>query len=339
MTEEEKDEYARAERALQREELETALPMLRRLAEAGSAEAQHSLLWCYSRGSHGVPIDESAAEYWLKKLAETAEGGNVTAQEILWHHYGWKDDARAQAEYWCRKAAENGNASAQHNLWEEIREHSPEEAAPWLAKALAQEHPETLWKHSFSLYEGCEPSEEALRLVKRAAEQGHALAKEYLGYVEKGLDADRDYICAERAWEDGEWDDGAKETALSMFRRSAEAGSADAQYRLLHFYSFGYGVPVDESVADYWFDKLTETAERGDVKAQEHMWDCSGPGEEAEYWHLMAAENGCGRAQHDLWWKLRKELPEKAAYWLGKALAQEYPETLWMHAQLSGKTV
>ena len=86
-----------------------------KLAEQGSAGAQHNLGFSYSNGQ-GVPQDYKQAVKWYRKAAEQ---GSVNAQYNLAIRYdngqGVPQDYK-QAVKWYRKAAEQGYADAQHNL-------------------------------------------------------------------------------------------------------------------------------------------------------------------------------------------------------------------------------
>ena len=137
------DVYARAIRAWSERDIKTALPLLRRFAEAGSADALWTLYLIYVWGQ-GVPTDHAEAGYWLKKLTELAENGNVEAQVILRHDHIFGQNIPQdfeRAKYWWLKAAENGDGSAQHDLWLDYEsgnffEKSPEKAVYWFRKAL-----------------------------------------------------------------------------------------------------------------------------------------------------------------------------------------------------------
>jgi TPR repeat protein len=86
------------------------------LADQGHAGAQYHIGFSYLKG-HGVPQDFVRGMAWLRKAAEQ---GDVSAQYLLgamYHHgnQGVQKDAGAAAA-WFRKAAEQGYAPAQHLL-------------------------------------------------------------------------------------------------------------------------------------------------------------------------------------------------------------------------------
>ena len=78
---------------------------------------------------------------------------------------------------------------------------------------------------------------EAARWFRPAAEQGHAVAQYYLGYMySRGEGMPRD---------------DAK--AVFWYRQAAERGHAGAQHNLAFMYAAGRGLPKDEVQAYAWF--------------------------------------------------------------------------------------
>jgi uncharacterized protein len=77
----------------------------------------------------------------------------------------------------------------------------------------------------------------ALRLFRRAADQGYAPAMTDLAVMyEKGEGTPRDYAAAAK-WYQEAWDRG---------------GEKWAAYRLAHFYENGLGVEKNQAVANFW---------------------------------------------------------------------------------------
>jgi TPR repeat protein len=109
------DDLKVAEDAYLRGDFETALRLVRPLAEDGNVQAQSILGTLYSRGS-GVPKDLAAAVEWYRKAAEQ---GDVRAQHNLGVMYltgrGVKKSP-AEGARWVRKAADQGDAVAQYRL-------------------------------------------------------------------------------------------------------------------------------------------------------------------------------------------------------------------------------
>jgi TPR repeat protein len=100
-----------AEAAYKRGDYETAVRLLRQLAEQGDAQAQYNLGLMYD--GHGVPQDYVESLKWYRMAAEQ---GHANAQLFLGLMYKKgkgipQDDA--ESVRWYRKAAEQGDANAQ----------------------------------------------------------------------------------------------------------------------------------------------------------------------------------------------------------------------------------
>ncbi len=90
--------------------------------------------------------------------------------------------------------------------------------------------------------------------------------------------------------------------ALEALRAAAEAGDAEAQYRLGMLYGNGEGVPLDHTRAEHWF---TQSARQGHETALLTLaWMyASGAGVEmdddrARELYLLAADKGSAKAQY-----------------------------------------
>lgn len=90
--------------------------------------------------------------------------------------------------------------------------------------------------------------------------------------------------------------------ALDALRDAAEAGDAEAQYRLGMLYGNGEGVPLDHAKAEHWF---TKSARQGHEKALLTLaWMyASGAGiamdeDRARELYLLAADKGSAKAQY-----------------------------------------
>lgn len=85
---------------------------VRKNAEAGNAQSQYLLGWCYGNGSNGVVKSYEKAVIWLEK---SAQQGYEAAQYYLGWCYYYGHGVRKNAEkalYWYGKAAEQGNSEA-----------------------------------------------------------------------------------------------------------------------------------------------------------------------------------------------------------------------------------
>jgi TPR repeat protein len=56
----------------------------------------------------------------------------------------------------------------------------PVEAAKWYQRAFEQEHPETLYLYAVRLFRDGQPTEEAISLLRRAADKGFKQAEHVL---------------------------------------------------------------------------------------------------------------------------------------------------------------
>jgi TPR repeat protein len=93
---------------------------------------------------------------------------------------------------------------------------------------------------------------EAARLYRKAADQGHANAQLNLGNMyNNGYEVKQDYA-----------------EAVRWYRKAADQGDADAQSNLGFMHRFGYGVKQDYAKAVRWYRKA---ADQGDTDAQESV--------------------------------------------------------------------
>ena len=144
----------------------------------------------------------------------------------------------AAALDWCQKAADHGLVAAQYELGQ-IYEH------PW--------RPEL---QDFA---------EAAKWYEKAADQGYANAQEELGGMyEFGLGVPTDYAEAEKWFAKAQdyfsiakmYDNVARNRPLAAkwYRRLADQGNKDAEFRLGEMYRNGTGVPLDYASAHMWFN-------------------------------------------------------------------------------------
>ena len=204
----------------------------------------------------------------VRLLHPLAEQGNVHAQSILGVMYetgqGVPQD-HAAAVFWYRKAAEQGDASAQRHLQELLGRAAPAVAGPFEDGVAA---------HNRADYGT------ALRLWRPLADQGDASAQYNLGLMyAEGQGVPQDYAAA-----------------MSWYRKAAEQGNAGAQYNLGYMYNNGLGVPQDYAAAAAWYRKA---ADQGQARAQTNLglMYAEGQGVPQDYvqahmwWNLAAAQN------------------------------------------------
>ena len=135
---------------------EEAARQLEPLAEQGDANAQHRLAILYFYG-HGVPEDENRA---LELARRSAEAGNVDAMFLVGNIYVFGHTAPNEAD-------------------------DPDlEAAKWFYEAASREHAEAEYNLGLLFLAGkgvIRSQEEAMKWIGRAAEHGHAGARNFLG--------------------------------------------------------------------------------------------------------------------------------------------------------------
>jgi hypothetical protein len=108
--------------------------------------------------------------------------------------------------------------------------------------------------------------------------------------------------------------------AITRYRKAAEQGSADAQFRLGTIYYFGQGIPQDYQEAAIWYRKA---AEQGSAYAQFNLGIMYYRGlgvlrdyREAAQWFTRAAEGGHTKAQYNM----------AVTYYDGQGVLEDYVE-------------
>ena len=323
-----------------------ALEWFRKAAAQGHAAAQNHLGLVYAEG-RGVEQDDAKALEWFRKAAAQ---GHAAAQNHLGLVYAEgrgveQDDAKALE--WFRKAAAQGHAAAQYHLglvYAEGRgvEQDDAKALEWFRKAAAQGHA-AAQNHLGLVYaegRGVEQDDaKALEWFRKAAAQGHAAAQNYLGLMfSSGRSTPRNHdevkLYAKHAGQDNSdvqyqfglnEQDGAK--AMEWFRKAAEQGNVDAQFKLVwafdndsvfwlknsakqghslsqyllgSMYAKGQGVEQDDAKALEWFRKAAN---------QQDTW-----GNFSQYYLGLMYAEGRGVEQDDA----------KALGWFRKAVAQDH---------------
>lgn len=206
----------------------------------------------------------------------------------------------------CKKAAEQGDASAQNALGDIFRygsdvvQKDAAEAIKWYKKAAEQLYDYALNNLGDCYYygEGVEQDYvKAAKWYKQAAERGNEYAPDNLELLIQKLD------------------------------NAAEQGDASAQYTLGVCCANGYGVERNEEVARKLF---LMAAEHGDAMAQwrlGHDHFTKGNYAEAVKWLTLSAEHGCVFAQSTLAYMYNegkgvKENETEALKWYTKAAEQ-----------------
>lgn len=165
-------------------------------------------------------------EQALECFRKAAEQGNASAQNNLGTCYFWghgveKDEL--QGVYWLRKAVEQGNATAHLNLY-------------------------YCYSNGGNVVQKDE--QQAIYWLRKAAEQGNAEAQFRLGvyHINKGTEKD-------------------DEQAVYWYKKAAEQGNVAAQVDLAVCYEEGVGAPQDIQYAVFWYRKAAEQGNEDAIDA------------------------------------------------------------------------
>ena len=167
---------------------ELALRLMEECAKLGDPVACYLTALWYHEGV-GAPVDLKRSTHWLTRLEKLAEQDDHEAQWEVGQHYRFGDLLPLnieRANYWLERAADGGHGDAQHHLaWylETGQYNYPvnaDAAAGWYRRAYEQEHPETLYMFAVKQFRDGRPTEEAIGLLKKAADKGFKQAAEML---------------------------------------------------------------------------------------------------------------------------------------------------------------
>jgi TPR repeat protein len=309
------------------------------LAGRGHAQAQYRIgrLYFYGRG---VEQDISEAAEWYRKAAEQGHARSQSNLAIMYEEGSGLPRDDEQAARWYAKAAEQGRAVSQNNLgrmYEEGRgvPQDEERAAELYARAARQGHAEAQYRLGRMYEEGRgvpADSKKAEKWLRKAAKNGYAAAQLPTGPPQKQV------VAREGAWVEIEIDDefdrglerdldtgsipagaaaatagdfdaglaaherGDYATAAREWQPLAEAGDAEAQFRLGTLYRLGQGLPEDRTAAGRWY---LEAAQQGHPMAMYYLGFMYLRGRgvakdkdlaRACVWFSLAAEHGVGDA-------------------------------------------
>ena len=156
-----------------------------------------------------------------------------------------------------------------------------------------------------------------------------------------GDDGDTELAAGNEAYEAQSY-----ESAIKHFRKAAEKGNAEAQFKLGYCLYQGLGMEQDYAEAVKWFRKA---AEQGLVEAQFNLGLCfyQGQGTEQDYaeagnWFRKAAEQGLAEAQSNLGLCFYQGLGTEqdyaeAVYWYRKSAEQGHAEAQYNLGVCTGK--
>lgn len=146
-----------------------------------------------------VMMAGAQTEEGKQRLAK-AQAGDAEAQESIgcYYYYGWEGFSKNSAEAckWYRKAAENGNADAQRNMYLNRGEFglSDDEAVQWLRKAAENGHDDAQRELGMKYHWGelglPEDNDQAIKWCLKSANQGNEVAMFDLGLIYEDINKD-----------------------------------------------------------------------------------------------------------------------------------------------------
>lgn len=238
-----------------------------------------------------------------EQIREAADEGNAIAlymmAEYFWEGYGVQPINQQKRIAYFKKSYEAGYAVAGYDVaaslpdgspeQKEIRNHAKDNILELANEGDVFAQASAAWGYREG-YGTAVDHVEAVKWVRKAAEQGFARAQYDLGdmyYYGRGVEQ-------------------SYEKAAEWYQKAAEQGLARAQYKLGDMYDIGIGVEKSYEKAAEWFLKA---AEQGFARAQCKlglMYE-NGTGVERSYkkareWYLKAAEQGFADAIIKLRW-------------------------------------
>ena len=246
---------------------EEITPTILAEAKSGNADAQARVGRAYWQGA-GVPKDYVQAVFWLRKAADQ---GNSTAQLGLGIIYdGALEEVKGvpqdytQAASWYRKAAEQGNDVAEFMLG---RLYANGLGVPQdYAQAAA-------WYRKAAAEQGgmsasAQSALGALYLYGRGVPKDYAEAAAWYRKAADQDDADGEMHLGVIYFYGNQGIPRDYAQAAAWYRKAADHGNDSAQYFLGQLYESGQGVPQDYAQAAAWFQKA---ADQSNTNAQRYL--------------------------------------------------------------------
>ena len=265
-----------------------------------------------------------------EQIREAANEGNAIAlymmAEYFWEGYGVQPINKQKAIAYFKKSYEAGYAVAGYDVAASLPDGSPEQkeirnhAKDNILELANEEDVFAQASAAWGYREGYGTAVdhvEAVKWVRKAAEQGYASAQCNLGLM----------------YEDGRGVEQSYEKAVEWYLKAAEQGYARAQFWLGYMYEYGTGVEQSYEKAAEWVQKA---AEQGYADAQYNLGDRYRDGrgveesfEKAAEWVQKAADQGLAVAQNCLGFMYQngtgvEQSDEKAVEWYQKAADQGY---------------
>jgi hypothetical protein len=229
-----------------------ALSLLKTLAEKGNCDAQYNLGEYYHKLIHKQSYSKNH-----QKIAKEVHNSTSHDEKDL-----SLSELKQEALKWYKKAAENGNSSAQYFLWKSYYEQGDEqEASKWYNKAFEQK------TDAASSILTALANVKSLSEIKKSADKINSDVWLSILKTLAGRYSHR---------------------ALFEIEKLAEQGNDEAQYFMgNHYYGNHFSPRLDEQKAVKWFKKA---AEKGNSGAQ--CWLAHYYKADAVKWYTKAAEQG-----------------------------------------------
>lgn len=260
-----------------------------------------------------------------EQIREAADEGNAIALYMMANYfsegYGVQHINNQKAIAYFKKSYEAGYAVAGYDVAASLPDGSPEQdeirnhAKDNILELANEEDVFAQTNAAWGYREGYDTAVdhvEAVKWVRKAAEQGFARAQYDLGWM----------------YQYGRGVERSDEKAAGWYLKAAEQGLARAQRNLGFMYEYGRGVERSDAKAAEW---VLKAAEQGLADVQNVMYK-NGRGVEQYYvktagWYLKAAEQGYAEAQCNLGYMYAngtgvEQSYVKAAEWFLKAAEQ-----------------
>ncbi len=292
----------------------------RKAADAGDTNAMWRII---AKAGSGAPYfdpttgaasvtDNPEAQHWLQQLANN---GDSEAMDRLGVLYLNKTNAEEGLK-WLRKAADLNNNLACLHLAEAYESGNGvkkdlREALLWWTKTASESDPLTEL-HIAKLYR----DEEEVKDLEQSFKWFLKVAQEYESNTNASdrIYAQEALILVAEAYDKGSGVERNASEALKWYIKGAEAGDAQAEWRLGVKYDVGDGVDVDKRKAYQWYLKAAKTqsvsmtvVQPGVVEAQRNLGYLYRDGEGFEkdnkvafYWFMKAAGKGDEDAQYEV---------------------------------------
>jgi TPR repeat protein len=227
-----------------------ALPLFRRAAEAGNAEAMAFVGIAYLRGQ-GTAADPDSAFRWLHAAAVKRDPRGMTELGWLYENGLGVERSPRWAKHWYEAAAdEKGWAEAMRKLASLYRDEGNHDSAlRWYHEAVRAGSLDARVDAGWLYETGAgitRDVEEALCLYRTAAQAGSASGMLAMGRVyQDGVGVARDYAEAKK------W-----------YQKAVDRGSAEAMNAMGRLYQNGWGVPRDRMEAIRWYRMAKDAGSR-----------------------------------------------------------------------------